>query len=87
MSKPAYFVQECPICGRPLQIRVEYLGKRLACNHCNGRFVATDSTSNPAVPSDSSSALLHRADELLEQSSLQLGRSHLFNPAGHAARH
>jgi hypothetical protein len=29
MSSSTYFVQECPICGRQLQIRVEYLGKRV----------------------------------------------------------
>ncbi len=31
MSNPTYFVQECPTCGRRLQIRVEYLGKRVVC--------------------------------------------------------
>ena len=29
MSKATYFVQECPTCGRDLEIRVEYLGKRV----------------------------------------------------------
>lgn len=81
MSKPAYFVQECPVCGRPLQVRVEYLGKRLACNHCGGRFVAAESKS-PSEPSPSTSALLHRADELLEQSSLRLNRAHTADRSG-----
>ena len=27
MPGGTYFVQECPTCGRSLQVRVEYLGK------------------------------------------------------------
>lgn len=64
MSKATYFVQECPTCGRRLQIRVEYLGKIVACQHCRGRFEASDPASRMRRPSDSS-ILLARADELL----------------------
>ena len=42
MPNATYFVQECPTCGRRLQIRVEYLGKRVVCQHCQGKFVAMD---------------------------------------------
>ena len=45
MSITTYFVQECPTCGRRLQIRVEHLGKRVACQHCQGTFVAAESSS------------------------------------------
>ncbi len=65
MSSAMYFVQECPTCGRRLQIRVEYLGKRLVCRHCQGNLMAAD----PAAHRDgagSTSELLRRADELLE---------------------
>jgi hypothetical protein len=65
MSNVTYFVQECPTCGRRLQIRVEYLGKKVVCQHCQGQLMATD-PSNPrsdgAVPAN---ALVRRADELL----------------------
>ena len=42
MSSATYFVQECPTCGRRLQVRVEYLGKSLVCVHCRGAFQAAD---------------------------------------------
>src|SRR6185295_14434910 len=42
MSKSAYYIQECPTCGRSLQIRVEYLGRQVVCQHCRAQFLATD---------------------------------------------
>jgi hypothetical protein len=65
MSRSTYFVQECPTCGRSLQIRVEYLGRRVVCQHCHGRFDACDPSANNAS-SLSGSSLLDRADQLLE---------------------
>lgn len=65
MPKTAYFVQECPTCGRSLHIRVEYLGKRVVCQHCRGHLVACDGEGG--LPSISDSGLLmRRADELLD---------------------
>ena len=68
MSKSTYFVQECPTCGRNLEVRVEYLGRRVVCQHCRGQFVACDSD-NADYCSESCTALLRRAEELLEMSS------------------
>ncbi|MBC8354262.1 MAG: response regulator [Planctomycetes bacterium] len=56
-----YFAQECPSCGRHLQVRLEYLGKSVACQHCQRQF---DAMMAPPL-SDSSEDLLNRADELL----------------------
>jgi DNA-directed RNA polymerase subunit RPC12/RpoP len=64
MSNSTYFVQECPTCGRRLQVRVEYLGKKVVCQHCRGRFVASDPASGRYSPSDSA-ILMRRAEELL----------------------
>ena len=69
MSGAAYFKQECPICGRFLKVRVSYLGKQVVCQHCDGRFEATDPESAALDASHSSSAILQRADELLETAS------------------
>lgn len=65
MSNPTYYVQECPTCGRRLQIRVEYLGRTVACQHCQGAFTATDPASLRNDRCEGSSALLKRADQLL----------------------
>jgi hypothetical protein len=66
MSYPTYFVQECPTCGRRLQIRVEHLGRRVVCQHCQGRLIATDPSTVRCDGAESSDALLRRANELLE---------------------
>ena len=63
------FVQYCPVCGRPLQIRVAYLGRRMRCDHCGGRFIATAAEQRSALATDE---LLARAEELLHRSSQQL---------------
>ena len=64
MSNLTVFVQECPTCGRRLHIRVEYLGKKVVCQHCRGRFVACDPVNSG--PNLSDSVLMRRADELLQ---------------------
>ena len=68
MAVATYFVQECPTCGRRLQVRIEYLGKKIACRHCQAKFTASDPASGPVadVDSDSSIAVLARADRLIE---------------------
>jgi hypothetical protein len=66
MSKATYFVQECPTCGRALQIRVEYLGRQVVCQHCHGQFEACDPASAAYPPTKSGIYMLKRADELLE---------------------
>ncbi len=73
MSKPVYYHQECPTCGRNLQIRVAYLGKRVICQHCSAEFEAYDPASRIYPPSDSGLALMLRADELLATVSAQRG--------------
>ena len=66
MPSGPYYVQECPTCGRSLQIRVEYLGKRVACQHCAAKFEACDPSSANYPPMQSGLSLLARAEELIE---------------------
>ncbi|MBN2476774.1 MAG: response regulator [Pirellulales bacterium] len=68
MSNSTYFVQECPTCGRRLQIRVEYLGRSVVCQHCQGRLVARDPANTHQEHGELAKSLLHRAEELLESS-------------------
>jgi len=78
MSSSTYFVQECPTCGRQLQIRVEYLGKRVVCQHCRGHLTACDPNSNRY--GDTASALLHRVDELLRTASERVTHARAARP-------
>lgn len=73
----AYFVQECPTCGRNLQVRVVYMGKRVVCQHCKAKFEACDPTSAAYPPMESSLSLLARADQLIESAA----RSTLTTPS------
>ena len=41
MPSPLYFIQECPTCGRSLQIRVGYLGKQVVCHIATANFKLT----------------------------------------------
>jgi hypothetical protein len=66
MSRNTYFVQECPTCGRKLEIRVQYLGKQVVCQHCNARFEAYDASSAGYPPPPSSLSVLERAEQLLQ---------------------
>jgi len=65
MSSSIFFCQECPTCGRRLQIRVQYLGRQVICQHCHGRLVAIDPTNARFAGHASGNALLQRADDLL----------------------
>ncbi len=65
MSHTTFFVQECPTCGRRLQIRVAYLGKRLYCQHCGGPFFAADPAAKGALNDQAPTRLLERAERLL----------------------
>lgn len=66
MPRNTYFVQECPTCGRNLQVRVEYLGKKIVCQHCSAKFVASEAGEGPGAASASGLSLLERAEELLQ---------------------
>jgi DNA-directed RNA polymerase subunit RPC12/RpoP len=68
MPNATFFLQECPTCGRRLQVRVVYLGRDLSCPHCCGRFVARD-PSMPRHPVKTDKSLLQKADELLAAAS------------------
>ncbi len=75
MLKSTYYVQECPTCGRTLEIRVDYLGRDVVCQHCRGHFIATDPETIRLNGNGSDSAIMRRADELLKQAARQLGRT------------
>ena len=40
MFRYPYQIHECPVCGRPLEVRDEHRGRRITCPHCHGQFVA-----------------------------------------------
>ena len=72
MSRSTYFVQECPTCGRNLQVRIQYLGRQVVCQHCSARFEAYDPGSAAYPPPASSISLLERAEQLLQSSASQI---------------
>ena len=73
MADSAFFVQECPTCGRSLRVRVEYLGKRLICQHCRGSLMA-HGPGGPHLPADDRQGLLARAGELIDRAERRLAR-------------
>jgi hypothetical protein len=76
MSNVTYFVQECPTCGRRLQIRVEYLGRMVVCQHCQGQLTALDPANVRCDAAQSADALLRRADALLKSAAHRTSQPH-----------
>jgi len=76
MSNSTYFCQECPTCGRRLQIRVEYLGRQVICQHCHGRLIAVDPTNARFAGLTTGNALLQRAEDLLRSTDRHRDDSH-----------
>jgi hypothetical protein len=67
MATSTFFVQVCPTCGRRVEVRVEYLGRRVVCDHCNGEFYAEDTCGGQSGSlAISGMDLLSRADRLLQ---------------------
>lgn len=72
-----YIQEECPICGRPIKVRNEHVGKWVSCEHCQGEFVAerppddgsggySDIYTKGRFSSNRTQRLLRHADELLQ---------------------
>lgn len=71
VRSPVFFHQQCPVCGRVVRVRVSLLGRQVYCQHCQGSFVATDSSmgglppTTTVVQSAGTDDLIERANELL----------------------
>ena len=62
MSRFPSKLEECPVCGRSVEVRDEYAGLPVNCRHCGGRFVV----GAPRCGARNSTAgLLRRAERLL----------------------
>lgn len=60
------FNQPCPTCGRKQKIRIELLGKTVACQHCSAEFTASDLSEE--IRLDSSHRLMSRVENALKMS-------------------
>jgi hypothetical protein len=81
MPHSTYFVQGCPTCGRRLHVRVEYLGKKVICQHCRGPLVACDGAGKGCGEGQADGAsLLHRANEILKRAADRIQRSRQSRP-------
>ncbi|MBN2021624.1 MAG: hypothetical protein JW809_02420 [Pirellulales bacterium] len=72
MIRFPYVMQECPVCGRPLEIADDLLRRRVACPHCGGSFVARENAAARVGAFSLPRTLLHRADQLLRLSERRL---------------
>ena len=44
-----YFTQECPVCGPRMQVRIDLLGKKIACRHCTAVTLACDNSDHREI--------------------------------------
>jgi hypothetical protein len=73
MAQTTFFDQECPTCGRRLRVPVQYLGKKVKCQHCRAPFEAWDKESGIVPPTQTGVGLLQRAEELLASAETRRG--------------
>ncbi|MFM8704026.1 MAG: hypothetical protein ACKOHG_09190 [Planctomycetia bacterium] len=73
-ASPVCYHQNCPVCGRSLQIRVQLLGRRVYCQHCGGGFVASDAVSGEKIPRPTDRPQAAIVDELIERAAVMLAR-------------
>ncbi len=71
MFRYPYFCCSCLVCGRPLHVRQEHLGRTLTCLHCGGRFIARGEAASGMDGARQTDSLLERADRLLSISARQ----------------
>jgi hypothetical protein len=79
MMHKVFFVQECPTCGRSLEIGVAHLGRHVYCRHCNARFLARPSDA-PVRDAGEVDSLLRRAEQLIEEMPIRATRGWGIDP-------
>ncbi len=68
----SYIVLDCPVCGRPVEIRNQYRDRELGCDHCGGRFVVYENEDgNPMAIAHRKHRLIERADQLLSTTAFE----------------
>lgn len=65
MARLTYFIQECPTCGRNIEVPVEYLGLKISCQHCKGHLIAQDPSIAHCQSIGPSSGIYRHVEELL----------------------
>lgn len=72
-AREVCYHQSCPVCGRSLVIRVTLLGRPVYCQHCGGRFIASDAAT-PRGRDTAARPQLAAVNELIERAAVMLGR-------------
>ena len=68
ISQYSCHVLDCPICGRPVEVRSQYVGHEIACGHCRGHFVAHEMDEEELIAARPNGMdLLERAEHLLRR--------------------
>ena len=60
-----FYLQACPVCGRPLQVPDQLLGYGVTCQHCSGSFVANHETAAEDPTNDGRVAMRRRIEALI----------------------
>lgn len=71
MPHTACFTQNCPTCGRRLHVRLDDARRRVTCQHCSAKFIASEPGQLSASADIWRSPLLQRVDELLALVAMQ----------------
>ncbi len=67
------FTQDCPICGRRVEVSADHRKLTITCPHCHGAFLAHEPPTRDGKPHDRPESLMLRADRLLAMLAQQTG--------------
>ena len=48
---PTFYCMDCPVCGRPLRVKLEMMGSEVGCSHCRALFLAESAAERNSVVS------------------------------------
>jgi len=61
-----YVVVDCPICGRPLEMKSNRVGQEVHCGHCRGGLIVNEAANGSLIARNSNgNEALRRAEQLL----------------------
>ncbi len=62
----SHLIVNCPVCGRPAEIKSQHLGLDFTCGHCRGNFLlVTADDGSPTAVKQFGADSLRRAEQLL----------------------
>lgn len=80
---PTFYCLNCPVCGRPLRVKMKMMGDEVCCSHCMASFVAESAVQRNTI-ARRTSGIDRRVEAMLAVRSEEVSReeSDFWNKPG-----